>query len=411
MSLAVSASGIYFPDVPRDNVLQLQWREARAALTSRGPSTLVVFKLKCSFPQLFYVRPRYGVLLLLDESGMVLEPSSSTPNSLHAAAETSVVVGRREYYQSIAKNDTATTLAPASSTRRSGERFAVEYALLSGDGNTFRQIAQALDNYRRLTDTVKNTWAMIDSGTIAAARIGVRDVVSLRVYMGNVVLQESSPRPDGKCTVVPPGVTLIPLSLQDSANERLTNTPCSTATANVRTNPSSTPARLGAVDALQEEIDGLREEVRSTPGGSNRNYYGVSPPRAHSDSDPFLQSNLQGEAANGIIKGTAVASSNGPSVSIQTPAKDNRRPGPPDSDDRTGDLLMQLTTQGSGARGTKGLKIYLVLLLMFTVYCIMLWIRRGRATAATTSGERSNATSPIGLSQATLEPPSGKDLG
>lgn len=399
MPLVASCDALYYPEQPLDNVIGLHWEadegesERRSSVSAPEPSTSLVFKVKSTAPQLFHVRPHYGALLLADPAAM------ATAKHLQS---TTLQFGLRSNYEAAADGgggggggggglgtspgDAATVAtrrtAPYSgdspSAARPQERFVIDYTVVSSEPLAYQQIAQALHDPAKLTEVVKSIWALISSGAVTRSHVGPRRGIGLNVYMSKVFLSEADAASEasasdaaGRPVIVPPNAKLIPCSLIDRTSgsgsgngnspSRATQRVLSPSTAS-SASAAVSPAKKGgggggggdAMRLLKEEVKALRQEARSPQDSSSRN---VTP--NNNSSSPLR---TLPEAASSAGK---------PSFEGQGDADD--------------DILMKVNLDPDAAglsvdgkpRKKKGVKLYLLLAIMFAVYVLCLFMRRG----------------------------------
>ncbi|KAK7196392.1 hypothetical protein NESM_000576000 [Novymonas esmeraldas] len=389
MALSASCDALYFPAEPRDNVVTLCWTPQEAPLQ---PNTTVLYKVKCTAPQLFHVQPRYGGLVLADATGTATPAPSQT---------TTITFGLRGGGGGGADGEDDGAAAPsavsrhttrgASATPGGGgggpayqERFAVEYVVVQSEPLALQQIHGSLGDAARLTEVVKNMWSLIASGAIPRAHLGAQATLHLKVYTINVVLHPSDPAPggDGAKIVVPPEARLVP---PGSAADRhgggggrgdkggqsppaapppSSRQPGSDGADRQGSTASSAASRRKPADelrALRDEINTMRRESvapgSSNGGGSARN---TASPVAMTPSNKTRSSEVLAAAA----PSSAVVSAGGKS---------------------SGDQVMRFAGAGADKQRAGGIKVYVVLAVMLALYVCLLWMRRG-ATHAGESG-------------------------
>ncbi|AIN95496.1 hypothetical protein LPMP_050540 [Leishmania panamensis] len=392
MALTASCDALYFPSDPRDNVLTVRWSAQDAPLL---PNTSVIFKIKCTAPHLFHAQPRYGALLLADTAGASM-PSSNQMTTITFSLRGNHGDGDGGISPSGGSRQTASR---ASSATPGGpayqERFAIEYVLIKSEPLAFQQILSSLADAARMTEVVKNMWSLIASGAIPRTHLGVQGGINLKVYMENVVLQSSDPAPNGgdeatKVIVPPEARLVVPIeserhsgSVADATNSRRTQATVSPSPrlysgGDVAHHQGSTSlvARRKPSDelrALREEINTMRREPvtqSSAAGGTVRN--SLSP----SANTPNSQARgNQGSAAVEAFSAPRVA---GASSSDNLIMKFN-----------LGGVVGRVDAPAAAQRG--GLKVYMVLTLMFALYISLLFMRRG-ATRAVESGKHGCGT-------------------
>lgn len=339
MSLEPSCSSLYFPtNVPRDNIIKLQWKDDDNASEWRKPYTMVIYKVKCTSPQLFHVLPRYGALLVADASG-------NPPQGFKGG---NIVFALKENYAQARDESPAQTTPSTPQSSGAGRyqhRFSVEYILIRNEPLVYQQVVQSLSDQVRLTDVVKNVWSLVSANAITASHVGKKAALSIKAYTENVVLSADDPSPTGNeqtKVVVPKEATLM----QPSLHERLT-------TAAPRNTESGKPT--DELRALKEELHTLRTDRGSLSGASG----GRSP--SLSDGGGAQQPAQPGSAEDILMKGPC----------------DDEQP------------------DGSPAKKKKGLKLYLVIVIMFVVYVITLFSTRGSGSVQKVShgGARSAGSS------------------
>lgn len=388
MALIASCNALYFPREPRDNVLKMRWNAQDAPLE---PNTSVIFKVKCTAPHLFHAQPRYGALLLADPTGAAT-PSSNQTATITFSLRGSHSGGAGDVSPTDVSRQTAPTTtrtSRASSATPGGpayqERFAIEYVMIKSEPLAFQQILNSVADAARLTEVVKNMWSLVASGAIPRAHLGVQAGINLKVYMENVVLQHSDPAPSGgneatKIVVPPEACLVVPM-----ASERHGRS-AQDVTYRARTQPGLEPSprlysggdganHLGSTSsvsrrkpadelrALREEIDIMRRESatpRSTAGGSV--LHNSSPSSNTPNSKPRGQ---EGAAA------------------MEPPSAYHAA-----GDSSYEDLIMKFDLGDAASRPgaptaqkREGLKVYMVLLLMVTLYVCLLFMRRGATHA------------------------------
>ncbi|KAG5487616.1 hypothetical protein LSCM4_08061 [Leishmania orientalis] len=384
MALTASCDALYFPREPRDNVLTLRWSAPDA---QQQPNTSVIFKVKCTAPHLFHALPRYGALLLADATGVAMSSSDQT------AAITFSLRGRHSggdddggmSPSGVNRRATPATtrMSRASSATPGGpahqERFAIEYVTVKSEPLAFQQMLNSRADAARLAEVVKNMWSLVSSGAIPRAHLGAQAAINLKVYMENVVLKRSDPAPSGgdeaMKIVVPPEARLVaPAALERRGRQ------AHDATEYSRTRPGAAPSlRLSSggdgeggqgstssvsrrksadeMRTLREEISTMRRESLTPPGAASGSVFNISSP---STSTPSNQP--PGREGTAAVKVSSAPRADGIS----------------DCDD----LIMKLDLGGTDRRTVapaakeEGLKVYIVLLLMFALYVSLLFIRR-----------------------------------
>ncbi|ORC85041.1 uncharacterized protein TM35_000381160 [Trypanosoma theileri] len=259
MALVPSCSGIYFPEPPMDNILTLAWKNKEGDVP--GPYSCVVYKVKCSAPQLFYVIPRYGALLVSDGSGKSLRPCA-----------VNITFGLRPTTGDAPSEVTMSTLPPqrrpstsvALSAGSHQERFAIEYFLISGDRPTYERLAQVLAAESGLTEVVRDVWEHISSTAPRTTPI------NLKVFMSGVTMDNS--KADSGMIVVPPEAKLTRPSLHEHMMRRASgssHTRDNNASHSVpRVSERSKSGGASELRALKLGIDALRHEY-TTPGATS----------------------------------------------------------------------------------------------------------------------------------------------
>ncbi|KAH9588815.1 hypothetical protein LSM04_009700 [Trypanosoma melophagium] len=342
MVLVPSCSGIYFPDTPMDNILTLTWQcnEGEAP----GPYSFIVYKVKSSAPQLFYVIPRYGALLVSDASGKSLHPSA-----------VDITFGLRPTTGDAPSEITMSTLPPqrrsSPSVALSGashqERFAIEYFLLSGDRPAYERIANVLAADGGLTKVVRAVWEHIPSNVPRCMPI------NLKVFMSGVTMDSS--RANDGMTVVPPEAKLTRPSLQEHMMHRASIF-SQTRENSTASSVSRLPERSGSggsseLRALKLGIDSLRHEYAATGTTSARR--------------PDMSGSV----------GMTSASTNNTNT-----YKSNTKGLNPTQGDSNADIIMRIPEKNDILNRQKksGLPLIFVLAAMFSTYVIaILFWRRG----------------------------------
>ncbi|CAD2222462.1 hypothetical protein AGDE_10784 [Angomonas deanei] len=243
MTLKASCDALYFPDTPRDNIIQLTWEKGSTPLESLS---LLIYKAKCTAPHLFHVLPRYGAILLTTANGAAL-PGTGT-----------ISFGLREPQSTHAEGNSAVTATPSNSgTKKYQERFALEYLVIHSETAAHQQISQVGGDPTRTSEVVKSIWSMVTSRTIPSSHVGAKGGVNLKVYMQNVVLSTESPRPG--CIIVPDTAQLVSPSLQD----RLSGDRSPNSAAHYSPTASSHRGSVGGTSAatIENELRALREEI------------------------------------------------------------------------------------------------------------------------------------------------------
>jgi hypothetical protein len=415
MSLVPSCENLYFPAEPRDNVLALRWSTNDAPLE---PNTSVIFKVKCTAPQLFHVLPRYGAILLADATGALVQSSNKA---------TEITFGLRENHAGTEENNNggggvspsamnrASTARPsrASSAAPGGggptyqERFAIEYVVIKSEPLAFQQIFNTLADHGKLTEVVKSMWSLVASGAIPRAHLGVQASINMKVFMENVVLNKNDPAPNGgeevAKIVVPAEARLVVPSAHVQGSHTSSRHQLSSATSRrpSETNPSatnSTPpsSRRKAVDelrALKEEINLMRRDSSTL--------HSTSSPNATAAGAPNTQSAAEARQLMDSLsppQKTAAAAAAAPAAAIVEGEE----------------VIMTFDLGSDGAssaskKKTKGLKVYLVLAMMFILYTFLLIMRRGAThsveaiTAGTAKGKGTANPYAVQISSRSLE--------
>ncbi|KAG5487062.1 hypothetical protein LSCM1_07732 [Leishmania martiniquensis] len=383
MVLTASCDALYFPSEPRDNVLTLQWSTQDAP---QEPNTSVIFKVKCTAPQLFHALPRYGALLLADATGAAMSSSNQMATITFSRRENhSGGDGSGGASPSAVNRQAAPTMtrpSRASSATPGGplyqERFAIEYVVISSEPLAFQQILSARADTARLTEVVKNVWSLIASGAIPRAHLSTQAGINLKVYMENVVLQRSDPAPSGgdEATkiVVPPEARLVPVASErrgrqahdatDSSRSRPVGAPSPQLSsggygAGGPGSVSPAPRRKPADElrVLREEINSMRREsVTSTGTASGSVLSSYSPPVSAPNNQP------RGREGTAAVKAPSTPGAAGANS--------------------CDDLIMKFDLGGRGSGGgacaanKEGLKVYVLLLLMLALYGGILFMRR-----------------------------------
>lgn len=235
MPLSVSCNGLYFPSEKLDNVFTVQW--SRSENETLSPSSMAVFKLKCTSPQMFHVVPRYGAFLLVDPHGVPaesMEPTSiriglyghghtSKPQTNHTNDDTSALtshVGDRNHSY---RSPSLVSGATAFSRSHKQERFVIECRLVQNQPSVYAYAAQQLprEGGRVVsTNVFKELWDMVDAklAEVTSRAHWTTTMTTLKVYMDNVVLHPDTPSPvgdDANKVVVPPTVQLVASTLPD----------------------------------------------------------------------------------------------------------------------------------------------------------------------------------------------------
>ncbi|SCU71483.1 uncharacterized protein TEOVI_000306400 [Trypanosoma equiperdum] len=173
MALLASCSGLYFPDGESvDNIVTLTWR-APATASAQQPRSVVLFKVKASNPHKFYIVPRYGTILVSDDSGR----KPPQPPAV------SITFGLRP------QSDDPLEPPPPSLRRDNSDRFAIEYLLVVPDAATHEHLTQELSRpHRRGSNTVETAarelWEQVSEGKLKATQ---GPTVFLQAYTRGVV--------------------------------------------------------------------------------------------------------------------------------------------------------------------------------------------------------------------------------
>ncbi|KPI83016.1 hypothetical protein ABL78_7963 [Leptomonas seymouri] len=385
MSLTPSCANLYFPAEPRDNVVALRWDASDAPLE---PNTSVIFKVKCTAPQRFHVTPRYGALLLADVMGATVQYSNKVAEIVFGLRENHV--GAAEKQGGTAGNGALPSAMSRASTSRMAsvtpggpayqERFSIEYVVIKSEPLAFQQILNSLTDYAKLAEVVKSMWSLVASGAIPRAHIGAQASINMKVFMENVVLNRNDPPPDGgdgaAKIVVPPEARLVvptPPNRQSRTSSHNQSSAMSRRTSENAT-PGGTPSssRRKAVDelrALKEEIHLMRRDSSSSLNGSPQNL--TSP---HTASTPSAQRTSDARQPVGALSPSQNA------TAVESPPAGEYE-----------DVIMKFDygrEYASGDGEKQGLKVYVVLAIMFTLYVLLLILRRGskHSVAVTTVG-------------------------
>lgn len=179
--------------------------------------------------------------------------------------------------------------------------------------------------------------------------------------MNNVVLHEGDRSPtkeDATKVVVPSTAVLTSPSLHD----RISTMAATTAAGAAHRNGEGVSRPTDALRALKEELNSMRQEVAILGGGTPD-----SPFRKYTDGRDAHDTH-----ASGSVGSSLPASMQPNEVShLQQRARTAR--------DCADDILMRLpiASQGSVSSGAKdGLRLYVVLILLVTVYVVAIWMRR-----------------------------------
>ncbi|KAG5511420.1 hypothetical protein JKF63_07383 [Porcisia hertigi] len=379
MTLTASCDALYFPVEPRDNIVTVQWSAVDASL---APNTSVIFKVKCTTPQLFRALPRYGALLLTDAIGAAM-PTLNQRTAIRFTLRPNHSGGGDDdggsHRNSILSQQAASRVSrPTPSGKAYQERFAIDYVVIKSEPLAFQRILNNFTDAAQLTGVVKGIWSLTDSGAIPRAHLGSQGAISLKVYMENVVLRLSDPAPAG-CNeatkiVVPPEACLV---MPSSSEPHVPNShyvtkaghrqPASSASEQPPSSESKAGHKNGTLAAarrkstdelraLQEEINTMRSESltpRSTAMASVRNSYS---PCANTPNNPLC-------TRDGIDAMGTPAASFAPATATSSNYLD--------------DLIMKIDLGAAPVVKTqRGLKVYVVLLLMFVLYVFLLLLRR-----------------------------------
>ncbi|KPA80831.1 hypothetical protein ABB37_04258 [Leptomonas pyrrhocoris] len=385
MSLSLSCDGLYFPAEPYDNITTLKWNPGGTPLE---PNTSVIFKVKCTAPQLFHVVPRYGAIPLADATGTSVQPASKATTITfglrehHAGAEeengaaggNGTAVSAMNRGAASPQASRATSAAPGGPPYQ--ERFAVEYVMIKSEPLAFQQIFNSLADHRKLTEVVKNMWSLVASSAIPSAHMGTQASINLKVFMENVVMNRNDPAPPGRDEatkiVVPIEARLVAPNAHERASRTDGHNPSSAASHKTSENASATAStppssRRKAVDelrALKEEINLMRRDSSASQNGSPQNAASTPTTQRSADARRVLDS-LSPPPRNSSSPAAAAAASPLPAVEGE-------------------DIVMKFDYGGDDSKGgvgakekKRGLKVYLVLALMFALYTSLLVMRRG----------------------------------
>ena len=377
MSLAASCENLYFPAEQFDNVVALKWNTNDTPLE---PNTSVIFKVKSTAPQLFHVVPRYGAILLADATGATVQNSSKATaitfglREHHTGAEGEGGAGNKNGAGGAAPStpsrvSTARTSRAASAAPNGGpayqERFAVEYVMIKSEPLAFQQIFNSLTDHSKLTEVVKNMWSLVASGAIPRAHLGVQASINMKVFMVNVVMKQSDPAPVGgdetTKIVVPPEARLVSTNGQGRVSVHNQSTATSRRVSEAASTANSTPSssRRKAVDelrALKEEINLMRRDSGAFPS-SHASPSTANTPSSQRTADPRRLTDSLSPPHKSAASAAAL-----PAVMDE-------------------DVIMKFDygvgVNADGKPKKKGLKVYLVLMIMFTLYVLLLSMRRG----------------------------------
>ncbi|EKF39047.1 hypothetical protein MOQ_000732 [Trypanosoma cruzi marinkellei] len=234
MTLVASCGGIYFPETPVENILTLTW-QLKESNEPTMPYGSVVFKVKSTSPKLFYVHPRYGVLLVSDSFGQSRNPCRTqvtfglrpaTTEVLSEEATTTTTTAA-----AAAAATTVTTTPPRSTTsigvgNNYHERIVIEYIYISGDRAIYDRLSQGLATENRLSEVVRGVWDLLTGGTLQATR---GTPITLKVYMDCVMKESEEEKEENEketkkrkgedgtmvVVVVPPTAKLVPPTLRE----------------------------------------------------------------------------------------------------------------------------------------------------------------------------------------------------
>ncbi|KAH8616901.1 hypothetical protein ERJ75_000416700 [Trypanosoma vivax] len=266
MTLVSSCSGLYFPTKPMDNVVTLSWK-----LDGNGPHAprgVVIFKVKSSDPNLFYVMPRYGALLATDASGNLhrlctartffgLRPPSHKGNSSSSNGSPSAGLCATPLSTGL-----PSALPTASRTHK--ERFAIDYRLLSADVSTYEHVEQALTSGSLVSESVRNLWEEASNGKFqilssASVHLKVfRERVESESFCANSRDSEHGIAPEQ--FVVPSDASLVPPFMHRGLGNRGRGQVLASKTGILPRAVSKIESRIGesGLVSLKSSIDTLR---------------------------------------------------------------------------------------------------------------------------------------------------------
>ncbi|CCW61340.1 unnamed protein product [Phytomonas sp. EM1] len=380
MPLTASCDGVYFTNPPKDNLITLTWEND--ATTPFIPYSFVIFKVKCTTPHMFHIHPCFGAILLSESSDT--SSTNTLNNGISKQQGVNIVIGLQDSYLPHGHNvygDEAVsrqTASLSSTKKRLQEHFVIESLIVTQDMMAFQQSVDSLHDTIRLSHTVKRLWSLISSNEIPRSHTRPCNAINLKVYMKNVVMHDAGfIKPGGdvtKAVVVPKSAVLIPPSLTWQAKSQTSPSSSNNySTVLVNHSEGMQGANISSHTPMKDELRALKNEIAllrkikaHDASLSTSNVKRGSSTDGKNTSAPNGFGNLNSSSTEAFPQFSNIIGSKGKIHSDK------------ENINTLTSTSLPVDDEQNGTTGHRGLKLYILLGVMFFVYFLGLFMQRSR---------------------------------